>query len=95
LKEVGQPLCPTSLDHFALYGVKDAPNPDRRFAASKYKRKPTALLCPPQNAPAPFVPIRVNTLTDKISIAPLKGVAENELKATALSKALLALRVMR
>src|SRR6266436_4418786 len=33
-----------------------APDCESRLTASKYTRKPTALLCPPQNLPPPSVP---------------------------------------
>ena len=50
------------------YGVSS--NDDGRVTASKYARKPVALLCPPQKPPVPLVPIRVSSLSDKISVLP-------------------------
>lgn len=65
-----------------------------RLVASKYSRKPTALLCPAHLVPSGLVPIRVRTFSDNPSVLPLKVCEVNEPKDTAVSKALFALRVI-
>jgi hypothetical protein len=70
-----------------------AANLEVRFAASKYRRRPTALLWPPQLAPEALVPIRVSIFTNSTSFVPLNEVCENGAIGTATSFALLAFLV--
>jgi hypothetical protein len=73
--------------------AKLALNLEARSTASKYKRSPTALLCPPQLAPAAVVPIRVSIFKDSTSVVPLNVAGENGANATVTSFALSAFLV--
>jgi hypothetical protein len=65
-----------------------AVNLEERLPASKYKRSPTALLWPPQLAPAALVPIRVSIFTDNTSVVLLNKADGNEANETMTSFAL-------
>src|SRR6185295_6321696 len=62
-----------------------ASNREERLAASKYRRRPVALLWPPQDPPAAFVPIRVSTFSDRTSVLPLKNEDEKGANETVTS----------
>ena len=74
-------------------GLRLALNLEARLPASKYKRRPTALLCPPHIAPAAFVPILVSIFTDRRSVEPLNVAGENGVNAMVTSFALFAFLV--
>jgi hypothetical protein len=67
---------------------KVAANLEERLPASKYNRSPTALLWPPQLAPAALVPIRVSILSDSTSVVPLNKADENVVNEATTSFAL-------
>jgi len=69
-----------------------ASNFEGRLLASKYRRRPTALLWPPHNAPE-VVPIRVNIFNERTSFVPSNGVAETVANETVTSFALFAFLV--
>src|SRR5262245_48200330 len=62
-------------------------NAASRSTASKYKRRPVALLWPPQEPPEPLVPILVSSFRLKTSLVPLKVTGENGWKETVTSLA--------